>query len=508
MSTTLSSTFKSKKMLKCTISQLLYKYFGPTTIHIQHELILISTLCLFMNASFYTTYHINTLPVDLFVNNDNGNCLRKEFLYVMLSTIWLSRHLIQRIICTTEINTSTSNCGKIGNRKLSHPSWLSSFYKVFIWLSSGGQYFDIPFCPIQFTLYDPSQSGLDSINQVSNTHHHHSNNNTPHNITKKKRSSAFRSVIQTTEQIFITSPGLGDHQHHRQLNKINNESLCDRETPPIHLLYMVQILIIIPLIVVPISLAKFLYYKLRSRKRKDLDDDILGINNNHHHNSNNNRRHHRHSNNAALSSNVEFDTFGGDDDYDNYMKIHLTTQKQINSRLDKIWIYTPSAQFIVYFVTILTVAYLGINFYSFGVKSILSRGGSGSGFTVDPRYREDDSHLIHTGNPYILPGPRHGLPVGTFSSVLNAALMKKRFQVKQSSGNYNGIMRIILSIIDKMGIGTWKATFYSPWGMFYMISAWGILSSLIVFGRIMLPLPDLTSGVRDQFFGRGSGVRS
>lgn len=49
-----------------------------------------------------------------------------------------------------------------------------------------------------------------------------------------------------------------------------------------------------------------------------------------------------------------------------------------------------------------------------------------------------------------------------------------------------------------------KETFYGPWGMLCMILAWGTLGSLIFYGRVILPAPDLTCTV--PVVSRGSAV--
>ena len=69
-----------------------------------------------------------------------------------------------------------------------------------------------------------------------------------------------------------------------------------------------------------------------------------------------------------------------------------------------------------------------------------------------------------------------------------------------------GIYNRVFVVAEKLGIRNWKSTFYGPWGMFYLMTLWGTVASLCLFGRIMLPLPDLTAGGRDSGNGKGSSV--
>lgn len=64
----------------------------------------------------------------------------------------------------------------------------------------------------------------------------------------------------------------------------------------------------------------------------------------------------------------------------------------------------------------------------------------------------------------------------------------------------------IYKVAENLGMNSWSSSFYSPWGMAYMVSFWGIITSLCLFGRIMLPLPDLIAGGRDAWSGRGGNV--
>ncbi len=564
------------------LSKVLYKYLGPTAIHLQHELILLATLCIFTSASFYATYHSNksifhsassssstssSSPhyniVDQTINLDFH---RNECLYIFFSTIWLARHLLHRIICTTEVNTSI-----LTNRTLTkrshyqiHPTFLSTLYKIYIWLSCDGQYFDIPFCPLNLATHEEDTST--SITSTTKT------NNT--SSSGGVNSNKLRIMIQIPN--IKSPPGIHHHNHHLHAT----ESLLHRKTPPLHRIYIIQLLFIIPFLVIPISIMKYLFNLLRSRKRpnhkkyydSDDDDDFNNHNssnshkNKHHTNTsfsttsssnNNSNPNNHHSFNSSLSSTTPFSSdddillWDNDNINDEYIHIYLKTQRRINNNLDSIWNYIPSMQCILYVVILILMLHIGMKFYStymhnrYYDRTISSNNGL---FYLDKKM--NDLHLNNILTPQQqlqqqqqLESQNHklsalGVQNGFHSTALNSKLMEYKFKVKQhnyfggiststtsgssSSGSnrrsnrnsetnlrvkellYNYCLTFSSMVADKIGIPNWLVALYGPWGMSYLMMVWGIVGSLLFFGRIMLPIPDLTAGGRDN--GRGSNV--
>lgn len=99
--------------------QLMYKIFGPTTNHLRHEFYLLVSLTLLMMSSLQALY--------------KGSLgLRGNYEFVLLGTLWLSRHLVLRCLCTWD--NSTNRSPTIGG-VLAH--WITSHVMA-------GQYFDRP----------------------------------------------------------------------------------------------------------------------------------------------------------------------------------------------------------------------------------------------------------------------------------------------------------------------------------------------------------------------------
>jgi hypothetical protein len=99
--------------------QWTYRIFGPTTIHLQHEFYLMLALSLLIISSLQALYK-GSLGV------------RGDYEFILLATIWLSRHLVLRWLCTWD--NSTSRSPTIGG-VLAH--WITSHVMA-------GQYFDRP----------------------------------------------------------------------------------------------------------------------------------------------------------------------------------------------------------------------------------------------------------------------------------------------------------------------------------------------------------------------------
>lgn len=447
-------------------------------------------------------------------------CHWNEVIYILLSTAWLSRHLIQRIICTTETNTSTSHHGRIGVRPQHQPILLSFLYKVWIWICFGGQYFDIPTCPIQLALHgQPPSSSLNTLSSSTTT------TSTSSNLGNKKNTlnSTIRNIIQTTN---VKTPvvGIVDHHHHqRTMSKSYSDSLVNRKTPPIHRTYIVQVFFIVPMIVVPISITKLFLSSLKSRKRLsrgyyDSDDDDIDTTD-----RRRRRRNERDDIDNARNSDYEY----SDTDEDNaYIKIHFSTQTQVNSYLDVVWKYAPPAQFVVFFIILSFFAFIGFQFYTYNTHSL---AGSTNGFKGNKRfgyenYAKYNNPGMNSGfQPYaknLYPGGPSSSSgnFGSESTILNAELMAQRFEMKQRQmGNEIGgspiyhSMRLLFSktfqTAEKLHMKSWKQALYSPWGMLYMISLWGVVASLLLFGRVMLPIPDLTMKGRESLIGKGANVR-
>mmetsp|Transcript_22628 Transcript_22628/g.27744 ORF Transcript_22628/g.27744 Transcript_22628/m.27744 type:complete len:800 (-) Transcript_22628:122-2521(-) len=510
--------------MKSSILKILYKYLGPSTIHLQHEIALLVILMVLTIASFYSMYHSNkrvfaaTIDGKLTTaNKSDYNCYLQECTYVLLSTLWLGRHLLHRIICTTEVNTTTisTKFQRKNHRLQYHPTWLSELNKFWIWISSGGQYYDIPTFPIQVKLYEcPSSKTLDRAT-----------------ATGASKGSNSKQINKKILNILRSSKSKSSVVDRHQMEALSNTSI-----PPLHRTYIVQIFIIIPFIVIPISALKYLKNKLSSRKLisyYDSDDegDVIKNENTHRRPSDiaSGTTHNITSNNISSGNHNLYHYDDSDHENEVYAKLYSKTQFEINAKLDILWNHIPSPQLIICILTLAIVLYLGINFYSVARMPSYYNNSGHPRIAKPSVNRENRNHNNAIPNNMMTQQQQiqqhqqqnrfsfnlgQGLDMSPTS--LNAQLMAQTFEMKQSKvssgvnvdaslSKLRFIYRLKVWLKSKLRFGDWKTIFYSPWGMMYMMSVWGIVASLCIFGRIMLPLPDLVAGGVDSMWnGRGS----
>lgn len=99
---------------------ILYRLCGATTVHLEHE------ICLAVTATCLTCASMLSLYRSSFGST-------RDCLYILFTHLWLSRHFLHRLLCTTNVGTS-----------LSRPRLFSSIRNAWISISCGGQYFDVP----------------------------------------------------------------------------------------------------------------------------------------------------------------------------------------------------------------------------------------------------------------------------------------------------------------------------------------------------------------------------
>lgn len=116
--------------IKTRLSHWRYKFLGPSTVHLQHEFCLLITLTFLTNASLISLYKssFGSAPKTVL-----GGFLSGDYFYLLVTFACLSRHLLHRILCTTETGTS-----------MSHPLWnlRDHVARIWIWAFSGGHSFD------------------------------------------------------------------------------------------------------------------------------------------------------------------------------------------------------------------------------------------------------------------------------------------------------------------------------------------------------------------------------
>ena len=124
-----------------TLMDFSYRIFGPTTVHLEHELCLwMTSVCLTM-ASLYSLYR-------------SSFGLVGDLVYLLVTYCWLSRHFLHRIICTADVGTSISK------------SPLQTLRWMWIIVTSGGQYFDVT-TSVFASKHDRDYMAMDDYSRVS-----------------------------------------------------------------------------------------------------------------------------------------------------------------------------------------------------------------------------------------------------------------------------------------------------------------------------------------------------
>jgi len=366
------------------IVRFFYRVFGPTTVHLEHE------ICLFVTTAFLTSASLFSLYGSSF--GLSGDCL-----YLFFTNLWLSRHFVHRLICTTDVGTSLS-------------PWTRNLRWVWIIITSGGQYFDVPTSIFASTSYQPllddysrPKGGRDIISDVSGS-------------------------------IPVTS------------------------SSPLafHRLWIVQ-KSVIPLLAASWALGKILKSKLSPRNVIDFDDEDWATTPA---SSTNKRNKHSSSSGSdhVAKSRAEKDSFAHS---------HDKCKKKLNRKLDMWCRFVPQIQLLV-----LIGASCGIIWFI--------------------------QQYMRAMSSYVVPLRSGRIPTGDgawaspqFDTSLNSEFMRRKFEGVQGA-------KAVAALRSRNFV-------YSPYGMMCMIAAWGTIGCLFLYGRIMLPLPDLVAGVVGST-GKGSYV--
>jgi hypothetical protein len=117
--TSTAARYKYRQLLSEKMSQLSYTLFGPTTTHLQYEFYLLLSLTLLTVSSLQGLY------------KDSFGTIG-DYCYLLLTTTWLSRHLLLRWLCMWDPSSST------------HPTLLGFVSHFVTTHITGGQTFDRP----------------------------------------------------------------------------------------------------------------------------------------------------------------------------------------------------------------------------------------------------------------------------------------------------------------------------------------------------------------------------
>eukprot|EP00559_Dactyliosolen_fragilissimus_P005895 CAMPEP_0184862368 /NCGR_PEP_ID=MMETSP0580-20130426/6840_1 /TAXON_ID=1118495 /ORGANISM="Dactyliosolen fragilissimus" /LENGTH=717 /DNA_ID=CAMNT_0027360209 /DNA_START=392 /DNA_END=2545 /DNA_ORIENTATION=- len=308
---------------------------------------------------------------------------------------------------------------------------------------------------------------------------------------------------------------------------------------PIHRLPLVSIMLVNPIASIGTTAiwvrSKLGSKALRTRKKGDElfyddkceEDDWLSLGKRSHHHSSKHAKHggggsgnqsnhhsksyfHQRSTSSSSSNDQKFD------DYDlTWYQTHLKMTHKLNKMLDKIHKHMPKAQLILATLSMMTVSYLLLRFYSMSnkysynsavlvgsMKGIFGSlpGGSyfqdnniiqSSGYGMNSFWTTSSGMHDPIQNHQMLPFSRQTDGM----EAINGDFMAKKFE----------ILRHHAQSYEPEGD---KGFLYSIWAIFGITTIWGTMGSLILYGRILPPIPDLANMKVSITNNRGSGRSS
>lgn len=350
-------------------STLAYKLFGISTVHLEHELILLVSSLFLTTASFMSLYRYS-FPAT------------RDVLYIIMTFLWLSRYVFHRIICTSDTN-STQHGPKDGWRFMN--SLTARFQWIWISMTSGGQYYDVPL-------------------------------------------SMLTSLHAKEEEISNDFSNKG--------GEINYN------TSGLHESRAVKVLLIHPLCFIT-SITKWISQYLQT-KQSNTDLDWIPP-----------EKPSRRSTHTGASSASQDQKRS-----DLFQSIYSVQYRRIRYSVSMCWNYLPQPQAVLFFSALfLCGLQIYIHYSVWKMNSIYYKSSSFfglSGFYWDVGNRP---HFENTAT--------------------QSMLLKRNFFAKHHIGR---------SIIELL---------YSPLGVFCTIMTIGCLGSLLFFGRLILPLPDLVANPQE-----------
>ena len=349
---------------------LIYKLFGISTPHLEHELILLFSSVSITTASSMSLYRY-TFPTP------------RDIYYIVMTFLWFSRYIIHRIICTTDTN-STQHGPNDGWRFIN--SFIARFQWLWISMTSGGQYYDVPLSML--------------------------------------------TRIHAKEEIS---------------NDFSNGEEINYNTSGFHESFVVRVFLLRPICFI-VSSAKWFARYLRP---KQVAEDLDWIP------PEKPSRRGSHTGASTTSQDVKRKVQGNEDSFRNIYGIEY---RRMRYSVSMCWNHLPQAQAVIFFGALcLCSLQLYMHYSVWKMNSIFKKRSSmfGISFYNDPDFENEP---------------------------LNSMIFERKFLAKHNFGRSN---------IELL---------YSPVGVLCTIMTIGCLGSLLFFGRLILPIPDLVAS--PQEFGR------
>jgi hypothetical protein len=398
------------------MAKVFYRLFGPTTIHLEHEICLwVTSMCLTI-ASLSCLYRSSFGIVgDLF--------------YLLLTNLWLSRHFLHRLICTADVGTSLSK------------SPLQTLRWMWIIVTTGGQYFDVP-----TSVFDSSDNDVNYIDEYAR--HARDGAAIAINIGAMDGPMGIASSSMNLKDAIVKLLALGWASTQMLLKAIRITSFSSKQ------------------------------------KEFDFDDDDWTTTTT----ASSGTFKHRRGSAGGGSTNA---THGNVYEKDSFGYKYNKCKKKLNRKIDVCWRYSPPVQLLVFIFSGCFIIWFALKYKEAQSSyAIPLRAGRNAFFDSNMiNYRMNDEAMAMHMNMH---GNNHNWTPNTqYDVALNAEFMTRKYALMQGGDGASAIQA--------------RDFIYSWYGMMCMVAVWGTIGSLILYGRIMPPLPDLVAGAPGNV-GKGSHV--
>mmetsp|Transcript_20384 Transcript_20384/g.30070 ORF Transcript_20384/g.30070 Transcript_20384/m.30070 type:complete len:703 (+) Transcript_20384:135-2243(+) len=412
-------------MSKLSIGNLYFKIFGPTTVHLEHEMSLVITTSFLTSASLISLYRLSfPTPGDL--------------LYIWIAILWLGRHLLHRFISTTDIATSLS-------------PWYQKLRWVWIALTSGGQYFDMP-----ISIW---------ANLMGN------------------RGVNVNAAVDVDVPVVVSSMGMGEASY---------------VEPSLHRIFIVQRIVLPPFVALWAILA-FIRNKIRPAKKVEIDflgsniggggsgsgsgnGSGIGRRSSLTHKGKNKHSQQQHNNNTSNAVNSSLDSSSQESNSTSFGHIYMRCKMKLNRKLDVWWRYVPHCQLMLNLLALWGVFWVFQQYTKMQTQTLSGNQNWLGAYYGMSRSKNPRTSMINSDGTGGFGGSNGGNVEETneYDLGLNSDVLVHKFEMLQGAHAGEALKA--------------KEFMYGPFGMLAMITVWGITMSILLYRRIVLPLPDLIAG--------------
>lgn len=438
---------------------------SATTLHLQHEIVLLVSLFFLTTSSLMSIYRqsFGTLG---------------DWKIIFTITLWLSRHLLFRMLCTGNNCTSSTQSRSSLWSRLNVGQWLTKY-------CSSGQYFDAP-----------SRAAI--LAASSGGDHHNNHSNTVFNS----------SFANSTPHDYVILPLLKFYYWALSVKQSNNN---DRNL-----------------------FTNLFSFKAEKKSKRSHRGDFQDINN-HGNNSSSRRSRVKHTNSSSGSN--------ANHKLSQNHNLQKILSSKVYKQLEQLWEHLPSPQLSFAFISgifcIAAIILFHPNIYNPNIYPNSAPSTAVNLLSASPH------NTLSRGNIHINPNSNHQNNFRNTNNMINHGINRGEFENSQHSKNginmhttnfgsnggsapdyhnsnqhYNdqnmgnskflyhpfnvgGNSNVAPYLLDY--VNPQNTYFSDPFGfrspepsalkLFLFIAACGTLSSLVLYGRAILPIPDLTASI-------------